>query len=313
MRFGRLTVLEATGKTQSRYQVWLCRCDCGKETEASTKRLQRVPDISCGCAKKNGLYPAPASGDLTGRRYGMLTVIRPYPAAEQKKTIWLCRCDCGNECYVSSNALFYGNRKSCGCLHRKPHAVHETDLTGRIFGRLTAISKTDLLSRSNSAIWRCRCECGKEICTSADSLLQGYCRSCGCIRQELQKNLHNTMTFVEDTCVDMLEKRKSRSDNKSGFRGVSKASNGKWMVSIGMQNKRYYIGLFENFDDAVRARLRIEDGLHGGFVKAYREWQSKADAEKAWADENPFYFNVKKEGQDFFIDSVFGSTTVNAV
>lgn len=313
MRFGALTVLEATGELQDRYQVWLCRCDCGNEIKASTKRLRRVPDISCGCTKIDALRPAPIPCDLTGRRYGMLTVIRSEPSAKALHPSWLCRCDCGNECYVTSYSLHNGKRKSCGCLHRKASSARDVDLTDQVFGRLTAICPTEDRGRGGSVIWKCRCECGAEINVSADSLVQGYYRSCGCIRRERQEKLHDTMTFVEQTCVDILEKRKSRSDNTSGFRGVSKGPNGKWLVSIGMQNKRYYIGLFRDFDDAVSARLRIEEALHDGFVEAYHAWQRKAVAEQAWAAENPFYFNVSKSGQSFLIDTVFGSTTVSAV
>lgn len=33
-------------------------------------------------------------------------------------TAWTCRCDCGNECIVTTNSLRSGNTKSCGCYHK---------------------------------------------------------------------------------------------------------------------------------------------------------------------------------------------------
>ena len=192
-------------------------------------------------------------------------------------------------------------------------AGQAADLTNRIFGRLTALEPTDTSDSKGSVLWKCRCECGTEINVSADSLVQGLYKSCGCVRQERQENLHETMTFVEHTCLEVLERRKSRADNTSGFRGVSKGPDNKWLVTIGMQKKRYYIGLFSDFEDAVRARLRIEEVLHDGFVEAYQTWQNQAEADKDWADENPFYFNVVNNGHDFFIDTVFGSSTVSAI
>ena len=55
--------------------------------------------------------------DLTGNRYGRLTVLRYYKT-EKKKVYWLCRCDCGNEVAVYSASLKDGRTKSCGCLAR---------------------------------------------------------------------------------------------------------------------------------------------------------------------------------------------------
>lgn len=56
--------------------------------------------------------------DLTGKRFGKLTVIS---RAENigVKTAWNCVCDCGKSVVVISNSLKTGNTKSCGCLSRK--------------------------------------------------------------------------------------------------------------------------------------------------------------------------------------------------
>lgn len=311
--FGKLTVLEKTGEREDRYWTWRCRCECGKEIVVNTKRLKRGTISDCGCMKKIKISPGPIPDDLTGKRYGRLTVLRLDKQLESGKTSWFCQCDCGNQCVVTAYSLHYNKRKSCGCLHREAEAAEADDLTGQVFGRLTVLESARLPDDRSSVMCRCRCECGTEITVSANSLMQGLYKSCGCVRQERQENLRDTMTFVENTCLEVLEHRKSRSDNTSGFRGVSKGPDNKWLVSIGMQKKRYYIGLFSDFDDAVRARLRIEGVLHDGFVEAYQTWQNQAEADKEWADENPFYFNVVKNGHDFMIDTVFGSSTVSAI
>ena len=53
--------------------------------------------------------------DLTGQRYGHLTVLRP---AENigTQTAWWCLCDCGRETVVRTKRLRSGHTKSCGCL-----------------------------------------------------------------------------------------------------------------------------------------------------------------------------------------------------
>ena len=56
--------------------------------------------------------------DLTGQRYGKLTVLRPAENIDGR-TAWVCRCDCGNEAIVKTYHLRYGHTKTCGCQHRK--------------------------------------------------------------------------------------------------------------------------------------------------------------------------------------------------
>lgn len=52
--------------------------------------------------------------DLTGRRFGMLTVIsRANNKGEE--TMWNCQCDCGSISVVQGNNLRRGKTKSCGC------------------------------------------------------------------------------------------------------------------------------------------------------------------------------------------------------
>lgn len=59
--------------------------------------------------------------DLTGNRYGRLTVVRKAEKAEvygyNGRVMWLCKCDCGEETIVYGCSLTSGRTKSCGCLH----------------------------------------------------------------------------------------------------------------------------------------------------------------------------------------------------
>lgn len=54
--------------------------------------------------------------DLTGQRFGRLTVLRRYEKnSSQGKTLWLCKCDCGTETTVTTSNLKSGHTQSCGC------------------------------------------------------------------------------------------------------------------------------------------------------------------------------------------------------
>lgn len=48
MKYGRLTVIKRIG-TKWDHPLWLCMCDCGKETEAITSDLRAGKVQSCGC------------------------------------------------------------------------------------------------------------------------------------------------------------------------------------------------------------------------------------------------------------------------
>lgn len=57
--------------------------------------------------------------DLKGQRFGRLTVIEESEINNKKSTVWLCKCDCGNETNVTSSNLSGGSTKSCGCLMKE--------------------------------------------------------------------------------------------------------------------------------------------------------------------------------------------------
>lgn len=49
-KFGMLTVVRRNGRI-GRNTAWLCRCDCGNETAASTHHLRTGAKVSCGCRR----------------------------------------------------------------------------------------------------------------------------------------------------------------------------------------------------------------------------------------------------------------------
>jgi hypothetical protein len=54
--------------------------------------------------------------DLTGRRFGQLTVKERATNSKNGQVCWLCECECGNQKIVAGGSLIYGDTKSCGCL-----------------------------------------------------------------------------------------------------------------------------------------------------------------------------------------------------
>lgn len=54
--------------------------------------------------------------DLTGQRFGKLVAVKSVYDRDKKVTLWECKCDCGNTCFVRANRLAHERTKSCGCL-----------------------------------------------------------------------------------------------------------------------------------------------------------------------------------------------------
>lgn len=302
-RFGKLIALAPTDKRMDEGSVvWLCQCDCGKQTEVSARKLTRGTVTNCGCRRKTSAHNGTIAEDLTGRRFGILTVIR-RDENKNNRTRWLCRCDCGNQCIVMAQHLKFGHTKSCGCQRVWDLPDRKKDIAGMKIGRLTVLCATEKRDAKGSVFWHCRCNCGNELDVTEDCLIHGNYRSCGCLKQEFQASIGKQLTFVDGTCVEWLQSRKSRSDNTSGFRGVYQASNGKWKAGIGLQKKRYYLGTYSTFEEAVSARIRAEELLHDGFLEAYHTWESHAEGDPDWAETHPFYFRVTMQNGDFRIIS----------
>lgn len=56
-----------------------------------------------------------------------------------------------------------------------------SDIQGKRFGRLVVVRQVES-DIHNRSMWECQCDCGKTTITTAQSLLSGDTRSCGCLK-----------------------------------------------------------------------------------------------------------------------------------
>ena len=82
------------------------------------------------------------------------------------------------------------------------------DISGKVFGRLTALYPTKKRDAKGYVIWHCICKCGKEIDISYNSLRYGNIQSCGCQKKEKEQFLHDYLTHVDGTSMDLLKSTK---------------------------------------------------------------------------------------------------------
>lgn len=112
--------------------------------------------------------------DLTGQRFGKLTVLQKSEKRLSNKLCWECICDCGNTITVRGECLRSGHTKTCGC-SKAPR-----NLIGKKFGELTVIKDTPKRNNSGEIIWECKCSCGNITYIPTSRLTGGFYISCGC-------------------------------------------------------------------------------------------------------------------------------------
>ena len=256
--FAKLTVIKFA-RRKGKDNFWLCQCDCGNEVEVSTTHLRSGGTKSCGCLR--------LSSDKSGKKYGRLTVISRIEKKKKGPTIWLCKCDCGNEIEVSNDSLYF--KISCGCLSKE----QQPDLTGQRFEKLVVLSLLD--SEKENRMWLCKCDCGNETKASTGKLTSNIKKSCGCLHVERRltaEDYNRYNNFIENTNVDLihdlLSQRKLRSNNTTGVTGVT-LSRGKYEAHIGFQGKKYNLGSFETLEEAAKARRDAELQYFGEFLDKY--------------------------------------------
>lgn len=157
--------------------------------------IESLPDEGVDCKGKEWVRYKPTSSrfiDRTGEAYGRLTALFPVQEKEKgkTKTMWLCRCSCGNFIVVSGSDLKTRNTRSCGCLHTEL-SIHMNDkkreeIIGMRFGRLTVISFHGV--KDSKSYFLCKCDCGNEIIASMTKLKSGNTKSCGCLQRDIMVN-----------------------------------------------------------------------------------------------------------------------------
>lgn len=156
-----------------------------------------------------------AKRNLTGQKFGRLTVLYELPERKNGKIQWRCRCDCGNEKDVLSTSLTSGHTQSCGCLQKEKTSAankRNIDLVGHRFGRLVVLSRS-----TTSAKWVCRCDCGNLVEVTTTHLKTGHTKSCGCLQKDIASEVRginlNGQRFGFLT-VEGLDIEKSTSEKK---------------------------------------------------------------------------------------------------
>lgn len=130
-RFGKLLVTKDI--SPSSIEV---KCACGRIFERNRYLVVSRKSESCdrGLCREGAI-------NLTGQKFGLLTVVRFLECKQGKRkgTYWICHCECGKEHIVTTSSLLHQSVKSCGCASRrgindKIRAKEGSHLISHIYG-----------------------------------------------------------------------------------------------------------------------------------------------------------------------------------
>lgn len=208
--------------------------------------------------------------EMKGRTVNGFKILDVY--RENKRTMAKVVCPACGKIYTT-RAETIKNGKDCGCTTR----IKMNDLTGKKFGRLTAIEPTERKASNDSIIWKCVCDCGKISFVNSGSLTSGRIKSCGCLRKPHE--IEQGKKMAEETkkqCIDGTSIRsltmKKPKTNTSGIKGVSwDKSRNKWLAQIEFKGKHYYLGRYANKEDAREAREKAEKEMFGKFLEEHKD------------------------------------------
>ena len=226
--------------------------------------------------------------DLTGQRFGRLTVIKDNGKRGKDGTImWLCKCDCGNTKNVRTSNLTSGKTKSCGCLKRELVSEQKTKLipSGTVFGELTVIKRigTTNWKGNRNALYLCKCSCGEETEVARNNLIKGNTTSCGHKRSELIKKMNSEENMkkkiatwkrtdnVENTKLSVISPKRKKAEGKTSKKiGVSFDKVHKlWVAQMIFQKKLVLYSYHKTEQDAIAARLEAEEKYFEPMLKKY--------------------------------------------
>lgn len=222
--------------------------------------------------------------DLTGQKFGKLTVLSKGPSDKFKKTRWYCQCECGNTKLINASSLLRGLTISCGCnSYEKRQEYNKSkivDETGNVYGYLTVIKQNDKIKHSDGrALWDCKCKCGNIITVPGRSLRNGHTTSCGCRRQSLGEEtvekllLQNNFNYAKEYLV-AARKEQIKQYHKSRF---------DFAIFDNNNNLKYLIEYdgSQHFEENVR-----ENGLGFNTREAYEKTHKRDMIKNQWCKDN---------------------------
>lgn len=130
------------------------------------------------------------------------------------------------------------------------------DLTGKQFGRLTAIERMPPHGKNTCYMWVCKCECGGTAIVRGSDLINGHTMSCGCYRRMQravpngQLRLHRIWSNMKQRCTNP----KTKDYRYYGERGIQVCDEWQKFESF------FYWAMANGYKDGLTIERKNNDG-----------------------------------------------------
>lgn len=228
-KINNLTVVYKTKKNKIIYFV--CKCDCGNYTAVAQAKIKSGHTKSCGCLV--GEKAKETAIDLTGQKFGRLTVIERAGSSKDRFALWLCECSCYDKNgkhprkIIRGDSLRNNSTKSCGCLNKERMIElgknSLIDLTNKQFGHWTVLERADNKYNENGSrytMWLCQCDCENKTkkIINGSSLISGGSTSCGCATKNFKGEEKISQILTDNNIIFEREKSFDTCKNKRKLR-----------------------------------------------------------------------------------------------
>lgn len=201
-----------------------------------------------------------------GKIFSMLTIIDAY--CEKRGGAWYhrVRCECGNEKMAAGGDLAAGKVKNCGCIRSK--AVTKHSMSHRPEYHVWAAMVQRCTNKNNSS-YKNYGERGISVCKSWLNF-DAFINDMGArpTPDHTIERVNNDKGYSKDNCVwatrdEQAINTRVRSDNKTGFKGVS-IHGDKFLATVQRNKKRVRIGVFSSAEEANKSIIKYLEGLSNG-------------------------------------------------
>lgn len=212
--------------------------------------------------------------DITGRHFDRLEAVH-VDHVHNGQEYWLCKCECGAEHIVRKSHLLGGRVRSCGCLYKgKKRGVSQTptyvvcgnyvrgvDFKGNSF--FCDLDDFDLIRPYN---WYLNHDgyvvariAGKNVTMHTYLLKEQYVDHANWQKVDNRRNNLRKASNSENAA-----NMPPYSGHIKGVRWMQR--NNKYAARISWKKHEIHLGMFRNYEDAVRARLLAEQRYFGEFA-----------------------------------------------